>query len=481
MTELREPLSDLLADPKQLPLQLGDEGFGVNPPVRLRKAAALVHSFAIKGKYSFFTRKVYNALLAATLRRWNGLSEEEKVEILEKRIVREFHGSVAELRRILEIPPENRDYDRFYEAMERCEQLEFFFNKMDDKGDWTMRGRLVGPVGRIETEPGRIRWEFSPDVFAMIVNPGIYAVLNFKLMNSVSSGYTLAMYENLIRYIDNPSHLSARRPVSEWMLLLMGSDEGYNKEYKYFKRYVLKVAMDELNASSACPVNVALIEFSRGKKVVELQFRVEMKTQIPLPTEIGRSVHPVLERQMRELGLDDIQLNSLICKYEERYLEEKLFLLQSEASKGGVKSPKAWFLSACQEDYENAASVAKRREQESNKRRESEVKAKLGAQAALLEATNTAKDYFRQLAEDDQQHLRVEFTQLGATPEHVKQDYAKKGERSSMFHGMLYAWLAESPAYLSWKASIEASATAGPGVAGVASSKRRSRRKVASG
>ena len=325
------------------------------PPRLLQKAVAAIHSYAINGPYNLYTRRVSNALTVLALGHWRLLSEAEQREILEKRIVLKFRCTVGDIRRCMHVDPKDQNYGRIHSALDALYRLEFRFDVMADlEGEpaWTVNSRLISQWARAKDGSGRVEWEYPPDVFQMLIQPSRYAMLNMFQANSFKTAPGLALFENTVRYINNPAHLTSRRTVEDWVRLLANKPDLYLKEYRYFKRYVLTPAMEELNEIPQCPITVSLLETKGARgKVTHLQFKVELKSQRPLITEIsttGPSSQIVAE--LKALRLGDTVINRLLVSMEDKELRLCLDRLKARLRKPPeVKNMAGLFLSYCNE------------------------------------------------------------------------------------------------------------------------------------
>lgn len=127
-----------------------------------------------------------------------------------------------------------------------------------------------------------IEWSYQASIKDKLLSPDIYARLSLHLQNKFRSGAALALYEICARYAESPAHLTMRMPWEEWRPTLSGNPDGETEgkyiQYKYFKRDVIKPAINEVNTLT--DIEVELIEHKvKGKTVADLQFNVRLKNQ----------------------------------------------------------------------------------------------------------------------------------------------------------------------------------------------------------
>jgi hypothetical protein len=127
-----------------------------------------------------------------------------------------------------------------------------------------------------------IEWSYSPQIREQLMGPDRYARIALDVVTQLRSHAAMALYEICVRYIDNPSHLTARQHWRWWRPVLTGQqDDPARKppEYRYFKRDVLAPAIAEINALSDIEVR-GPVEHKGGdnKTIEQIQFSVMRKT-----------------------------------------------------------------------------------------------------------------------------------------------------------------------------------------------------------
>lgn len=123
-----------------------------------------------------------------------------------------------------------------------------------------------------------IEWSYSPQIREQIMSPERYARISLDVVTQLRSHAAMALYEICVRYIDNPSHLTARQHWRWWRPVLTGQQDDPGRkppEYRYFKRDVLTPAIAEINALSDIEVQGPVEHKGADNKTVEqIQFRV---------------------------------------------------------------------------------------------------------------------------------------------------------------------------------------------------------------
>lgn len=401
-------------------------------PSTLRKATAAIHMYPVLGDYGHMDRRVFNALLALSLRNWNTLSDEQQAEIYDKRMVPRFTATIGELRILLGFKPTDKGYERIYESIDKLYKLEFRFDVMGDLEEaWTVKSRLVSQWARRKDGSGLIRWEYPPDVFQMLMKPWPFAKINLALINALNSNYAAALYENTSRYVNSPLRLTRRMTVDQWRLLIAGDADAY-KEYRYFKRYVLKASIEMLNKFAECPIELELLETKgvRGK-VTHLQFKVQLKAQLPLPTEIGRQPDPRIAARIRSLGISEKKLSELSLNLEEADLLLCLDTTLRAVKKGGITNPAGYFIHQCNR-LMNIPEV------EDGSRT---VVIPTAPEVVEVSKPRLIGDVFQSLSPEIQAALIEEFKSHPSVPDFIVNALKEKGLQSAMVRGNFVGWL----------------------------------------
>lgn len=424
------------------------------PPAQLKKAVGAIHIYPLNGAYSHLTRRVFNALLALASRHWSSLSLEQQAEVYDKRIVPRFKATIGDLKVVLGLSANDRGYDRIYEAIDCLYNLQFRFDVMGDHGPtWAVASRIVSEWAHAKDGSGRIEWEYPPNVFQLLMRPMPFARIDMTLANSLSSGYALALYENTCRYVNNPGQLTRKLPVEEWVKLVCTSSEtNYKDEYRYFKRYVINRSLDELSASPACPLQLTLLETKgpRGK-VTHLQFKVELKRQLPLPTEMGRGPDPRLVQAIRKLGVTEKKLNELIVSVDEADLQRCLDQTHQRMRRGNLGNPGGYFIFECQRTLELIIGSEEEGGQRAlpgpapsaagNSKESKESKASANAAAFEAWRARRIREEFYGLSPEEQGGWVEEFKKHPSATPPVQDKIGPNGFGSTLAERVFFGWL----------------------------------------
>lgn len=185
-----------------------------------------------------------------------------------------------------------------------------------------------------------LRWSFYKDIRDRLIIPARYSRISFDIANSLSTHAAMALYEICSRYVDNPSHKTARQPWRWWKPVLTGSVGNEAKaEYRFFKRDYINKAIAEINARSDITIE-GPIEYKErdNKTIADIQFKVYRK-HIDQSDKLVCDVEdlPVVGRAISlKLSQSDAQL--LLNKYGATLLMRGLDELEARLAVSGEKA-----------------------------------------------------------------------------------------------------------------------------------------------
>jgi hypothetical protein len=252
--------------------------------------------------------------------------------------------------------------------------------------------------------------------------------------------------------VDSPGNLTMRLPWQDWRPTLTGvpdgSEEGTYKEYKYFKRDVVKTAVDEVNTITH--IDVELIEHKIGRSVSELQFRVRHKKQGGLEFEEENLFDLSLIARLTALGFTQGQAEKLYSDTDEPRLRGTLDYVEKRLKKGGepIDSPMAYFRHALQKGYgvvpEGQRVAEVRKALETPKKAKPLSAEKLKEQLATAwwnETRQAARDAFDTAAEPEQLSRLKAFEEANVLPVMLKKKWQSDRLRNPMCSAAFNKWL----------------------------------------
>lgn len=282
----------------------------------------------------------------------------------------------------------------------------------------------------------------------LLLNPrSNYTVLPIVYVASLRTIGGLVLYEITKRYSTNPSGVTNREPWQWWWKILTGAVEGATPpEYKYFKRDVIKKAVDEIN--TVTDLRIELIEFKEGRWVKELQFTVELSKQSSFDLDPPPIDNTLLSR-ITALGVSTVEAEKLIQKYAEDELRNNLEVVEARVAKPNLpelESPAAYLKTALKNQYGagrkiqvGAAETRARKIAEVDAQRKADEEKQDGVRRSQA---NDARDRFDQLLAADQQRLLLSFEETLNGPTLLA--YRKTGLKTQLVSGTFNNWLIKS-------------------------------------
>ena len=201
-----------------------------------------------------------------------------------------------------------------------------------------------------------VRWRYDSKVRAQLLSPDRYARLSLEAITQLSTHSAMALYEICARYIDNPSHKTARQHWRWWRPVLTGvASDDSKAEYRFFKRDVIHKAIAEINACTNIEVR-GPIEYKErdNRTIAEIQFEVYAKDrdraparELPAPlNDLVVDDLPLIGRAIN-LGVKQFEAEELIRKHGPAHLAaalaelDKRLRMPSEKV-GAVLKPGSW-------------------------------------------------------------------------------------------------------------------------------------------
>ena len=220
-------------------------------------------------------------------------------------------------------------------------------DKQEDDGIWMASAmlsdaKIEGPI---------CTYSYSNRMKELCYHPEFYGRLNIQVLSMFKSTYGLALYENCIRYQNISQtpwfHIPTYRK-------LMGISNGKYEVFRDLKRRVIKPSVREVNEYS--PICVEPEYKREGRIVNAIRFLIAKQGEQASLKQIKKSEieRTVIDRLRDDYGLSAKQLESVISKYDEAYLLEKMVIIEASYSyqNGKIKHLGKYLEKALLEDYQ---------------------------------------------------------------------------------------------------------------------------------
>lgn len=279
----------------------------------------------------------------------------------------------------------------------------------------------------------------------LLLNPrSNYTVLPIVYVASLRTIGGLVLYEITKRYSTNPSGVTNREMWQWWWKLLTGASEGATPpEYKYFKRDVVKKAVDEIN--TVTDLRIELIEFKDGRWVKQLQFTVELSNQSAFDLDPPPIDNALLSR-ITALGVSTGEAEKLIHKHSEEDLRNNLEIVEERLGKTTLpelESPAAYLKTALKNQYgagrkahNEAVEIKAKKIAEAEARRKVALDVEDGSRLSLA---REARDRFDRLPPADQEKLLASFEKTLKGP--ALTSFHKTGLKKQLVSATFNYWL----------------------------------------
>lgn len=296
-----------------------------------------------------------------------------------------------------------------------------------------------------------IEYAYSSKIKSQLLEARVYVPLSLQFLSAFRSTAALALYEVAARYVDAPVPQTVPRPWEAWRPILTGVPDGDGgvvpyKEYKFFKRDILKPSIREIG--EIANIDVELIESKNGRKVGNIQFVFKNRPQGALDLGERNIVDMSLVTRMTALGLTQSIAERYYGEYEENKIRAALDYVEKRAKQAPeLKSPPAYFRQTLQQGFAGdgpALGAPKAAPAHPEKAALRTPATGVNLMEGLQEAwgkrqREIAIAEFRKLDEDQRQSAIAEL--LKTLPAPLRAEWKKSGLRSNLVKKSLEKWL----------------------------------------
>lgn len=300
-------------------------------------------------------------------------------------------------------------------------KLEWSVFDSENREDWTTATAIAS--ANIKGEYAY--YSYAPEVSKKLFDPRISAIINLLVQNLFNSAYALSLYENALRYRDDPEFKEKDGspvwiPLDIFKILLGATSKAY-EEFKEFNRAVLTPAIEEVNKVSNIRVKP---EFKREKrKVVAIRFEVTSSSQALLDLRGGDNSTTVysfeLFKRIRDFGIGESQAKALAIEFDEERINRALDYVEQRVQAGKVKAEAAagYAVRAIQGGWAKEESKferekrAQQEQQESTQRSIEEAEKRMSSirKAFTAHRENKIQEIINGMSQKDMEELKNEF------------------------------------------------------------------------
>lgn len=420
------------------------------PEPEFKKAVEAVHIVPRKGKLTLVMRKMFNVLIYHAV---------DQVRRRREKAGGWFEINITDLAKLLGY--NSRDYGLLKNSLRELNACQVEWNVLGDGGRKWGVSSLV-PFVEIQqgsqdeeiTNSCLLRFSFGEAdkfTYKTLLNPEVYARINLKIQSQFRSSYSLALYENCIRY--RGIGRTGRKPVKVWRELICGQEAGVYPEFKEFNRSVLQRALSEINSNPDLVVELELVIYRRGRAVEDIEFMIRDRRQASLALDMGTPlVDDALVARLGRLGFTRAEVDDLLTRYEQEYLLGNLDYVEDRSTRqqlGRIESIKAYFISALKRDFRNDT-TKRLGPQKKAKKAEAQQPDPLAAIERDFEAyrTGRARGIFDALAQDEQGAVIDRFLADNHGNEYLLSEFRKTRLQKATVRNSFFAWLKDQPGVL---------------------------------
>ncbi|UVW30676.1 replication initiation protein [Massilia sp. H6] len=314
--------------------------------LEIRKSNEAIGLRVVSGRLTLLNRKVFNVLMYHA-QRIRKLGQDAPIDTPAAQ--KYFWVPLSVLARNASY--DSRDMQFLREQISEMQDIKLL---LETDRQWTSERLIasvtfVNPKG-LHSRTGQVwvGFAFPPEVHESVMQPETYTRLSIHYQGLLKSGTALALYELCRRYATNPSKLTSTYSVEHWYGLLTGNPVPEKAEdlpeYKYFKRDVLKNAIAEVNRVT--DIDVELIEHKLGRRVQQLQFRVEFKPDTQQESRAPFTIDLTLLEKLMGLGMSQHEASNVIGEYPDEKIGQALAVVDARvnSANGGPIHSKVAYL-----------------------------------------------------------------------------------------------------------------------------------------
>jgi plasmid replication initiation protein len=299
-------------------------------------------------------------------------------------------------------------------ALKRLQTTTIEYDLLQDgKKAWTSTQVL----GTVTITEGICTYDYPRGLPEKLANPDVYATINIGIQNKFAGSYSLALYENCLRFKKVGS--TGWHTVDLWRSMLGAKDPHYD-EFKRFNSKIIAKAVAEINTVSDIEVTP---EFRReNRRVTHIRFLVEENRQKSIfdadsLDEYAELRQSDIYKRLRTHGIGDKLAIMWILQETEEKIGKTIDYVEDRDKKSPIKSTGAYIRKLIEEkaiigdsDYE------KKRKTLAEKAKEAEdVEGRTVAEAKKAETGRSRRidAAIKELSKDETRAYAMRFLETG--------------------------------------------------------------------
>jgi len=219
-------------------------------------------SIQISNKISSTQRKCYNYMLKIA-----------KNEFQKDKTQRIFQITADELLVFFKMGTKNHSYLKDELKVLNRTQIEYNILGKNKRSKESGAFTLIAGYKYVN---GLITYSFPPQIEEMILNPKMFGKINLVVIKSLRSKYSIALYELAEDYLNVQI---PKMEISKFRELMGVEEEQYYK-FSALKKYVMDVAIDEINQSENISFTISYELEKTSRKITHIKFTVHKKEDV---------------------------------------------------------------------------------------------------------------------------------------------------------------------------------------------------------
>ena len=293
--------------------------------LKLPKNIGAMH---ISNDLTLVERKIMNVIL------WNALYAEQQNLVLHHQDASKKYYKIT-LKEIADYIgwDDSNNIATIKDAIKKLVETSLQFNILSkqktDNGKWNVITSLLG--GAIFHDDGQnILYCFSDIIKDIILKPTLYGTLDLDLQQSISSKYTLALWEYLVGEValNNQNCTTEYLTIEDYVKLIAGNQTKYTEFRKINEKLIKKPSQELIEKTDFLLVPEYLKE---GRKVVAVRFDLQTNKKKPKEGRVILSTNQhnnfpssnaktSVSEILIELGISEGKRKKYITQYSDEYL-----------------------------------------------------------------------------------------------------------------------------------------------------------------
>jgi hypothetical protein len=227
-----------------------------------------------------------------------------------------------------------------------------YSTRTQDVEKWETMGLIENPsITKGRGTPAIATWKLADRIRDQLIDPvSFWTPISLQISTKLTSGSSISLYEICCQYRTNDYNgmggLTPKLSPKEWTAKILGDPEK-KYEYRFFRRDVLKPAIQEINELT--DLNVELFEIKNGRSIETIYFKITRK-ELPAIEQI--CIDPTLSLRIQSVvKLTKTKADAVIKKYNKELINRQLDILEERLKTTIVASPAAWFGKGLKEEW----------------------------------------------------------------------------------------------------------------------------------